>query len=357
MHALPLLLAGCLAATASEWRTMVGGEFNADSHGVADVGWRSGPWQAQLVTDTLDVRWRSEREGGRSWIAARAALGAAGLMISPWSDGAPAPGAALSAFYAGPEAGNVWYLRNGLYTAVDGRIQWWWFRAARSTARTIPDSQLRSEAASSVGWWSEDGHVWLRGGAHLATMAGRTGLDPQGGPEATAGSSDPVPPLGATVQPFVQVVAKFRPEAWTVAPRAELRAGWSHGQDAISRTRLGGLNPYVVPVAGAAWAEFWVDDYAAVRLGPSLQAGPVRLGAVVDAAVWNQAVDWGGPPSPQPVHRALGLGLLSRLQPNRLYLDLDAGVAPRLRRPDGTAWSVWSILGVDWGSGGIRQAQ
>ncbi len=356
MPALPLLLAGCLAANASEWRSMVGGEFNADSHGVADVGWRSGPWQAQLVTDTLDVRWQPERDGGRSWVAARAALGAAGLMSSPWSDGAPLPGAALSAFYAGPEGGNVWYLRDGLYTAVDGRIQWWWFGATRRSARTIPDRQLRGEVAHSVGWWSTNGHVWLRGGGHLAPVGEQTGLDPQAGPEARTVSGDPVPNRGAPVQPFVQFVATSRPEAWKVAPRAELRAGWSRGQDAISRTRLGGLNPYVVPVAGAAWAEFWVDTYAAVRFGPSLQAGPIRIDAVIDAALWNDALDWGGTPSAEPADRAVGMGVLTRLQPNRLFLDLDAGVAPRLRRPVGSAWSVWSVLGVDWGSRRIRQA-
>ena len=57
-----MLLAASMTAHAGAWRAMMGGEFNSDPHGVADVGWRSEDWQAQLLTDTIDVRWRAERE-------------------------------------------------------------------------------------------------------------------------------------------------------------------------------------------------------------------------------------------------------------------------------------------------------
>lgn len=344
---------------AAEWRTMIAGEINADPHGALDVGWRSGDWQVQLITDTLDVRWQPEHERGRSWVAARAEAGAAGLMISPWADGAPAPEAALTAFYAGAEGGRVWYLRDGLYVGGDAQARWWWFGALDGTDRAVPGAQPRGEAAAFAGWWSEDGQAWLRAGAHVAPEAGRVGLD---SPLFARAPGDPIHAVlltsgGQGVQPFLQLVAKARPAEWTVAPRAELRAGWSQGQDAVSRTRLGGLNPYVVPLAGAAWAEFWVDTYAAARLGPSLQAGPFRIDPVVDLAVWQSATDWGGHPASDPVTRAAGLGLLTRVQPNRLRVDLDAGVSPWLPRAEGIAWSVWTSVSVDWGTGGLRSPE
>jgi hypothetical protein len=344
-------------ALAGEWRTMLGGEFNADPHGAMDVGWRSGDWQAQLITDTIDVRWQPEHERGRSWLAARAEFGAAGLMISPWADGAPLPEAALTAFYAGTEGGHVRYLPRGFYAGLDGQARWWWFGGLGATDRAIPGGQMRGEAAGFVGWWSEHGQAWLRGGAHVAPEAARIGLDSAVYRRRPGDAIHAVQMLstGDPVQPFVHLVARTRHADWTLAPRAELRAGWSQGQDAVSRTRLGGLNPYVVPVAGAAWAEFWVDTYAATRLGPSVQAGAVRVDAVVDAAVWRSATDWGRTPTVEPVTRAVGFGLLSRVQPNRLYVDVDAGLAPWLRRQQGVAWSVWSVVGVEWGEGGLAR--
>jgi hypothetical protein len=277
-------------------------------------------------------------------------------MISPWASGAPVPEAALTAFYAGAEGGRVRYLPGGLYVGIDGQARWWWFGDLDTIDRVVPRGQARGEAAASLGWWSEQGQAWLRAGAHVAPDAGRIALDSPlftrepGAPIRAAG-------LGATgqpVQPFVQLVAKTRPAGWTVAPRGELRAGWSQGQDAVSRTRLGGLNPYVVPVAGAAWAEFWVDTYAAARLGPSLELGSLRVDAVVDAAAWRSATDWGRNPAPTPVTHAVGFGLLTRVKPNRLRVDLDAGLAPWLPRQEGIAWSVWSAVSVDWGQGGLR---
>lgn len=57
---------------------------------------------------------------------------------------------------------------------------------------------------------------------------------------------------------------------FALLPRFELRAGWARGQDRVLRTRLGGLNPYVVPLAGAAWAEWLVERYVAGRAGYAL---------------------------------------------------------------------------------------
>lgn len=55
-----------------ELRALAGAQIDSDSHGEFDVGVRSGPWSAELYTDTLDLRWSPAHEHGRSWVAARA---------------------------------------------------------------------------------------------------------------------------------------------------------------------------------------------------------------------------------------------------------------------------------------------
>lgn len=352
-----LLLTTSLTAHAlHEWRAMVGGEFNADPHGALDFGWRTEDWQFQLVTDTIDARWQPEHDRGRGWVALRAQAGAAGLMISPWAGGAPVPEAALASFYVGPEAGHVWYLPKGFYAGGDTNARYWWFQERwEDTERSVPTAQLRAEAAGIVGFWSEHAHVWVRGGAHFAPDAHPIGLDYPLYGKVVGGPLDLVArDAGAPVQPFVSVTGVARPKDWTLAPRVEARAGTGHGMDAISRARLGGMNPYVVPLSGAAWAEFWVEDYVAVRAGPSLQSGRFTVEAVVDAAWWSDPTDWRAADAETAnALSGVGYGLLTRFQPNRLYIDVDGGIAPDLPRVDGIAWTAWTVVGVDWGPGGL----
>jgi hypothetical protein len=352
------------AEVASEWRTMVGAEINADSHGALDLGWRRGAWSVELITDTLDVRWQPRWERGRAWAAVRGEFGAAGLMISPWSLGAPVPEASLLASYGGVEGGAVRYLPKGLYAGFDAHARMWAFGETARTDRAclggesctgggVPNPELRLEAAGIFGWWTPHIQGWVRAGSQLApqTQQALMGLC------STYPAWDPMYDcaIGSTLQPFVQLTAMARHKDWRLAPRIELRAGTASGQDAISRTRIGGLNPYVVPLAGAAWAEFWVESYGAVRAGPSLQWDTFRLDAVVDAAVWSEPLDWGdyGADSEQSgvaETQGVGFALLTRTQPKRWYVDAQGGLAPWLLRQDGVAWSVWLAVGADWGN-------
>src|SRR4051812_35878039 len=90
-------------ASADGWQNhfAFGGEINADPHGVGDFGVRKGPFSIQLFTDTLELRYQPESPRGRWWLAARGEALAAGLMLSPWTDGAPDPRRALLASYGG----------------------------------------------------------------------------------------------------------------------------------------------------------------------------------------------------------------------------------------------------------------
>src|SRR5437667_11804549 len=101
----PLLLLCALgqeaAAEEPRWqmRAMFGGEAGATQFGIGDVGFRRGPLSLQLYTDTLEVRYAPEDAGGRWFVALRGETLAAGLMLSPWRQGAPDPGPALCSGY------------------------------------------------------------------------------------------------------------------------------------------------------------------------------------------------------------------------------------------------------------------
>ncbi len=303
-----LLACASLAIAAPwEWRGEIGGEFNADPHGIATAAFRTGPFQVGLYTDTLDARWAPEWEGGRSWAALRFEGGAAGLMISPWTDGAPDPARAVAAFYAGGEAGLVGYLPRGAWLGTQFIARYWFFGPRPKTDRPLPDAQMVATGDLIGGVWSPEASVAIRAGFDLRDDA----------------------------EPHLHVDARWEPRPGPIGPRAELRAGVASGQDEITRTRLGGLNPYVVPLAGAAWGEWWVEDYAAMRLGPSLHVGRFRGSALLDAAWFDHQT-------------ALGFALTSHLDLGRLTIDGAIGYAPWIPRGSFPAVAAYLVLGTPW---------
>ena len=346
----PAVLLLSISVLAAQWRGALGAHVSQTSNGAMDIGWRSGDWQAELLTDTLDIRWRPEDAHGRSWVATRAEFGAAGLMISPWADGAPAPAYALAAFYAGTEAGRIWYLPRGLYAGLDAQARWWWFGGLPDTRRGIPDARARGEGAAILGWWTPPIQAWVRTGAHLAQVVPGAGLD-----VPTAADHAPAPragPRAHSVQPSAHLNLTARPHPHG-ASRHVWRSGPAGATDRMrSRGPVSGSNPYVVPLSGAAWGEFWVDTYAALRAGPGLNIGTVSIDAVVDAAAWQSATRWSSDPTSPPTDRAAGLGILGRLETDQFRCDLDTGLSPWLPRQQGTAWSVWVAIGVPWSERG-----
>ncbi len=323
MPAPALALAAALALpahAAPAWRAMVGGQFDPDSHGALDLGIRSGPWSAQILTDTLDLRWAPEGDRGRAWVASRTELGAVGLLITPWADGAPVPSQGFAGYYTGGEAGALAYLPRGLYAGGAVSAYQTWFSAIPATAVAVPGPTPWLRADALVGWWTRPVHAWLQAGAQHDRF-------------------------GDPVQPHAQLTALTQLTGRLV-PRAELRAGTSRGQSFLTRTRVGGMNPYVVPVAGAGWAEWWTEHHAVARLGPELQAEgarvEARLGLLADAGwLWL----------PESARLAVwGLGLHSRWQWPAWWLQADLGWGGGVPRQPGVApVSSWVAVGRDWG--------
>ncbi|TNE85916.1 MAG: hypothetical protein EP330_23545 [Deltaproteobacteria bacterium] len=298
-----LLLLATLSAAATEWYADLGGQFDADGHGIASVVMKDGPWSVALYTDTLELRAAPELDRGRAWAAVRAEAGAAGLLISPWEDGAPAPEQALIAGYFGADGGAVRYLPHGLWVGGELRTRAWWFLPMESTTIEVPGWTNVATVDALAGWWTTPASVDVALGTDLRDDR---------------------------LSPHVTLRARWTPE-WTVRPVVRVWAGWADGQDRLTRTRLGGLNPYVVPLAGAAWAEFLVEDYAAAQVGPELHLERWSLALLADVAHFSRRTE-------------LGLEPRLRVQPGKLGFDLAFGYAPTLERQQGTALSAYALV-------------
>jgi hypothetical protein len=309
------------------WQLAVGGQIDADSHGDANFGLRSGEWTFALRTDAPEITWNHEGERGRTWVNVRGHAFAAQMFISPWTDGAPDPARAFNAASAGAEAGWVGYGPWGSYFGGRGAADGF-FPYARDTSTELPSQRVVVTADAILGIWRPTLRGWIRAGADLASGGDASLQSPH-----VVGELQWIPDWS---------VGKAR-----IGPRVELRAGAAEGQDDLLRSRLGGLNPWVVPLAGAAWAEWWVEDYAAARVGANVGAGEpgakklgIRVSPFVDLAAFDGDA-------------AVGLGVGARAWRGRLFLDVTGGYAPWIARAPGIGrGSLWFSIGWDWGTAG-----
>ena len=265
-------------------------------------------------TDTLDLRWSPEVQGGRWWVAARGEAIIAGLMRTPWHDGEPAPERARAASYAGVEAGRAFYLPGATWASASAATRSYVFGATDDTdtaVAPIPPTTHVLTPDLAAGWWTPGAQVYARLSADVRSD----------GPQ--------------TVSPAAYGELRIHP-AFTVAPRVELRGGVADGQDDITRTRLGGMVPYSVPVAGTSWAEWWVEDFAAARAGLSLRWDGGFASLLADTATFDGATAEG-----------FGVDVVHEWSPWRL--ELAAGYAPRVpRKPDVHRFSSWLRVTREW---------
>lgn len=182
---------------------------------------------------------------------------------------------------------------------------------------------------ATLGIWRPSFSAALRAGAHVESAAG-----------------------AQLLQPHLQADAAWHPDG-VVAPIANAWAAVANGETAVTRTRVGGLTPYGVPMPGAAWAEWWVEDYAAGRVG--LTAGSTGMskpaaalrgrGALTGEVAWLPA-PYGDVDAPR---LAVGFSAGGTLTWRRTYLTTDVGYAPWIPRAPGVSRvSVFFRLGLDW---------
>jgi hypothetical protein len=302
-----------------ETRYMVGASIDPAPHGVLDLGIRKNDWSAQILTDTLDLRWAPESDRGRAWVAVRGEYSAVALLHSPWDNGEPAPEQGFAGAYVGGEGGAVRYLSRGFYAGASGFGYYTSFSATPNTEVEVPAPTPWLGVDGVFGWWSPHTHAWARLGLQHDQ-------------------------LGEVVQPHAHLtVTSAAEKRW--GHRAELRAGWASGQSVLTSTRVGGLNPYVVPIAGAGWAEWWAESYAVARLGPQFCASG-------STNTWTHSVvaDIGFVDDIRTGAQTLaGAGLLHRLDREKLFVQADLGWGFGLVRPSGAVpVTGWILVGRPW---------
>src|SRR5690349_4242784 len=126
------------AAASDGWAFRAGGHFAPSSHGVVDIVWARGPWTLALYTDTLEARLGPSFSRGRAWVAVRGEYHSAGLMITPWADGAVDLGRSRSASYVGVETGALRYGPGGLYGGAQASARYWVIGALKETTVDLP---------------------------------------------------------------------------------------------------------------------------------------------------------------------------------------------------------------------------
>ncbi len=305
-----------LLAAPWTWHAEGGGQVDSDPHGVVNAGVEKDSFALELVTDTLEVWWRPKHESGRAYLGLRAEGYASQMFISPWTRGGRDRSRAFVVPHLDVAAGFVEYLPAGFYTGLRGAAQGYLFlRRSDDTTADKPEPTFVITPEALLGWWSPTASFELSGGADLRDgfVSGRAALH------------------GA-----------WRPD-WTVGPRVELYAGLADGLDDLTKTRLGGLTPYAIPLAGAAWAEWWVERYAMVRAGPEARWSWGSVAVVADAAVFDD--DTRGQRFIDPW--AVGFALLGRLMFGDFFADLSFGYAPWIERQTGVLRiSGWLLLGT-----------
>lgn len=306
-----------------EWRAAAGGELETDSHGILDLGLRSGDWSAQLFTDTLDLRWDHAWDHGKVSVGVRGAAFAAGMFLSPYTAGGPDRDRAQLAQYVGPDLlaqrwlGHGWYAEGGAFAHAHH------FSPIGDATLEVPDTVwMRGEVAAG-GWFAD--------GARAVRASGGVDLSTADGPR---------------VSPHLALEARGTTDT-ALSPLGELRAVWAQDADDVVATRLGGMTPYHVPLAGLSWAEIWAEDLVAARLGGRWSSEHLEASLFADAAAWTlpERRSCPDPDTGSAVGFGAGLGWRSGTWSARTSV----GVAPWFERPEGS-WplSVFFLAGTEW---------
>lgn len=119
------------------------------------------------------------------------------------------------------------------------------------------------------------------------------------------------------------------------------------GLDDLNRARVGGLNPYVVPLAGAPWAAFLSDRHLALRWSWHFRLYKELEAGILGDLVWLTDASRTG----QGEDRAMaGVGLFADWQLGAFQIDLALGWCPTVERhSQGGSLGALAALGWQWG--------
>jgi len=318
---------------------------------------------AELNTDTLRLSYDRIRVG-RFEFAVGAAGEAliAGLLSDYYRDGQNDPGRGFYASYATAGAAAKLDLAPHFLELVAGGRRWFFTRAGATNAALIlpPDAWVGEVRLRYTLWQlAADRSLWepqrfyprLRGVAFGVEL----GLDARSDAQPW-GARDPAafapPDLRNDPSRAIWMARQWLRAGVVVAPRLRLQveetASWMHGADDLVRVRIGGLNPYSVPLAGAPWAGYLADDFAAAQASLHVRvAGEHEVGLLVDGVALADVRRTGGSDARPGV--LAGIGLFADLRVRGWQLDARTGWSPTVQ-PGSVAggFTFYVSVGGDW---------
>jgi hypothetical protein len=211
--------------------------------------------------------------------------------------------------YGGVDGRALRYLPQGFYGGAQSFARYYHFYPKETTDRLIPEDRLLLKPELLMGWWRPEASAKLTIGTQLS-------------PEFA-------------IAPHIVFELELSPSFKWFFPELKLYTAFAKNQDELTKTRIGGLTPYAVPLAGAIWAEFYAEDLAALQWAPWVGAGDrfrISGGPGVDAVAFEGRLEvgfWGG----------------THMEYRGFFIDARGGVAPWLERQEGLAWSGWFRLG------------
>lgn len=124
-------------------------------------------------------------------------------------------------------------------------------------------------------------------------------------------------------------------------------AGAGKHEDDLTRVRIGGMNPYVVPLAGAPWAAVLSDFFIALELSLHL-----RVWREIEIGVLGHGVALEDPSRIGEREFGLlgGVGGFVDIRFGAFQIDLRAGWTPSLSVPTNNHWSFYFGFGWGWHS-------
>ncbi|MBC7793719.1 MAG: hypothetical protein H7Z43_08420 [Clostridia bacterium] len=286
----------------------------AGGHGMIFAGTRipdvaTGTLDLWLNTDTLHARL------GEIELAPSVVFGAqldgeaifAGILTDYYAAGVRNRARGFNASYLAATADIALSVgRHTFKQALTGRR---WFFGRKSGTRddfVLPDTGAVFEERISYWFWSLDDEPSLREWHRTTQRLRGLAFGVEGGVDVRQNDS----PWGAIDDPRNRPDRTIvRVRQWFLGGlalgddvRLQLRewAGAGAQEDDLSRTRIGGSNPYAVPLVGAPWPAFLASTYAAaeisvpIRVGDSVEVGLLADGAAIIDRERNGSGRFGG---------------------------------------------------------------
>ncbi len=156
----------------------------------------------------------------------------------------------------------------------------------------------------------------------------RSEVEPWGAMDPQA--FDPVDPRNDPDE-VIQIFRQWMRAGWQLRSRLRTQifqiGSFGNSEDDLTRVRIGGLNPYVVSVAGAPWAAFLSEKFIATQWSLHFRIlRDMEIGLLIDGALIED-IERKGEDSFDSI---VGIGIFSDLRINNFQIDIRGGWSPSI---------------------------